>query len=387
LTRATGQAQQLRSKTVTVTDVVDVPPKEELAEPAIDELRELLAEGRQQGYLTGERIADALQEIELGPDQLEGLLLALSDEGIEIVEGDSLEEGSDTQSEEEVVPRLDLSFKSQSSDSVRMYLMAIGKVPLLTGAQEVALAKRIERHDMAAKRKLTEANLRLVVSIAKRHVGRGLPLLDLIQEGNLGLIRAVEKFDYRRGFKFSTYATWWIRQAVGRAIADQARTIRVPVHMVEQINKLSRVQRQLLLDFGREPTPEEIAAEMGTTVRKVSQILKISQQTISLETPVGDEGDSQFGDFIEDQDAVAPVEAVSEILQKERLDEVLQTLSHRERRVVELRFGLGGDHPRTLDEVGRTFGVTRERIRQIEAKTLVKLRSYGECQRLRDCLD
>ena len=268
-----------------------------------------------------------------------------------------------------------------------MYLAAIGKVPLLTAAQEVALAKRIERHDMEARRKLTEANLRLVVSIAKRHVNRGLPLLDVIQEGNLGLIRAVEKFDYRRGFKFSTYATWWIRQAIQRGLADQSRTIRVPVHMVDQINKLRRLRHQLLSEIGREPTPEEIAAQMGASVQKVNHLLKISQETISLETPVGDEGDSQFGDFIEDRDAVEPVEAVSEILQTEQLDEVLQRLPHRERRVVELRFGLGGGHPRTLDEVGKTFGLTRERIRQIEAKTIASLRSYCECQRLRDCLD
>ena len=369
---------------MTVTDVVDVSAETGLADPVFDEL---LAEGREQGYLTGDRIADALQEVDLAPDQIESLWLALGDEGIEIMEGDAPRDDGDTGPEQGDRPELDLSFKTQSSDPVRMYLTAIGKVSLLSAAQEVALAKRIERHDMEAKRKLTEANLRLVVSIAKHHVGRGLPLLDLIQEGNLGLIRAVEKFDYRRGFKFSTYATWWIRQAVGRAIADQARTIRVPVHMVDQINKLGRVQRQLLLAAGREPTPDEIAAEMGTTAQKVIEIMKISQETISLETPVGDQGDSQLGDFIEDQDAVAPADAVSEILQRERLAEVLQTLPHRERRVVEMRFGLGGDHPRTLEEVGRTFGVTRERIRQIEAKTIVKLRSHRECQRLRDCLD
>jgi RNA polymerase primary sigma factor len=268
-----------------------------------------------------------------------------------------------------------------------MYLKEIGKVPLLTAEEEVSLAKRIERHEMEAKRKLIEANLRLVVSIAKRYVGRGMLFLDLIQEGNLGLIRAVEKFDYRKGYKFSTYATWWIRQAITRAIADQARTIRIPVHMVETINKLIRVQRQLLQDIGREPTPEEIAHEMGTTAQKVREILKISQEPVSLETPIGEEEDSQLGDFIEDEDATMPVEAVSEIMQKEELNMVLGTLTHRERKVIELRFGLKGEHPRTLEEVGQKFGVTRERIRQIEAKTLAKLKAYRDSQRLRDFLD
>ena len=268
-----------------------------------------------------------------------------------------------------------------------MYFKEIGKVPLLTAEEEVSLAKRIERRDMEAKRKLIEANLRLVVSIAKRYVGRGMPFLDLIQEGNLGLMRAVEKFDYRRGFKFSTYATWWIRQAITRAIADQARTIRVPVHMVEQINKLIRVQRQLLQDIGREPTPEEIAAEMDTTEAKVREILKISQDPVSLETPIGEEHDAQLGDFIEDEDATMPVEAVGEIMQKEELDSVLSTLTHRERKIIELRFGLKGGHPRTLEEVGQKFGLTRERIRQIEVKTLAKLTSYRDSQRLRDFLD
>jgi RNA polymerase primary sigma factor len=276
---------------------------------------------------------------------------------------------------------------SLADDPVRMYLKEIGKVPLLTAEEEVSLAKRIERRDMDAKRKLIEANLRLVVSIAKRYVGRGMLFLDLIQEGNLGLIRAVEKFDYRKGYKFSTYATWWIRQAITRAIADQARTIRIPVHMVETINKLIRVQRQLLQDIGREPTPEEIANEMGTTPQKVREILKISQEPVSLETPIGEEEDSQLGDFIEDEDATMPVEAVSEIMQKEELNAVLGTLTHRERKVIELRFGLKGEHPRTLEEVGQKFGVTRERIRQIEAKTLAKLKAYRDSQRLRDFLD
>ena len=268
-----------------------------------------------------------------------------------------------------------------------MYLRDIGKVPLLTAVQEVALAKRIERHDMAAKRQLIEANLRLVVSIAKRYGWASMPFLDLIQEGNLGLIRAVEKFDYRRGYKFSTYATWWIRQAISRGMANQARTIRVPAHMVEQINKLTRVQRRLLQDMGREATPEEIAAEMGTTPTKVREILRISQQPLSLESPIGEEEHSQLGDFIEDEDAVAPIEAVGEIMQKEELDRVLSTLTHRERKIIERRFGLKGEQPRTLEEVGQTFDLTRERIRQIEAKTLAKLASYRDTEPLRGFLD
>jgi RNA polymerase primary sigma factor len=268
-----------------------------------------------------------------------------------------------------------------------MYLKEIGKVPLLTAVQEVSLARRIERHDMAAKRKLVEANLRLVVSIAKRYSWAGMPFLDLIQEGNLGLLRAIEKFDYRRGYKFSTYATWWIRQGISRGLANQARTIRVPAHMVEQINKLVRVQRKLQSDIGREPTPEEIAAEMGTTATKVREIVKISQQLLSLETPIGDEGDSQLGDFIEDEDAVAPIEAVSEIMQKAEVHKALALLTHRERKIIELRFGLGGEQPRTLEEVGQRFGLTRERIRQIEAKTLAKLTSYRDTERLRGFLD
>ncbi len=361
----------------------------ESAELAIDEVRLLVEEGREQGYLASEHIADALQDVELTADQIDGIYNLFADLGIDILEGESpaADEGPDAKPEEEVIPKLDLSVKTPTNDPVRMYLKEIGKVPLLTAEEEVSLAKRIERRDMEAKRKLIEANLRLVVSIAKRYVGRGMLFLDLIQEGNLGLIRAVEKFDYRKGYKFSTYATWWIRQAITRAIADQARTIRIPVHMVETINKLIRVQRQLLQDIGREPTPEEIAAEMGTTPLKVREILKISQEPVSLETPIGEEEDSQLGDFIEDEDATMPVEAVSEIMQKEELNMVLGTLTHRERKVIELRFGLKGEHPRTLEEVGQKFGVTRERIRQIEAKTLAKLKAYRDSQRLRDFLD
>ena len=376
-------------RTSDVTDAAEDRNKPaEAAELAIEEVRLLVDEGREQGYLAGDHIADALQDVDLTPDEVDGIYNLFADLGIDILEGDGAGvAGPAAKPEEEVMPKLDLSVKTPTNDPVRMYLKEIGKVPLLTAEEEVSLAKRIERHDMAAKRKLVEANLRLVVSIAKRYVGRGMLFLDLIQEGNLGLIRAVEKFDYRKGYKFSTYATWWIRQAITRAIADQARTIRIPVHMVETINKLIRVQRQLLQDVGREPTPEEIAAEMGTTPQKVREILKISQEPVSLETPIGEEEDSQLGDFIEDEDAAIPVEAVSEIMQKEELRAVLGTLTHRERKVIELRFGLTGEHPRTLEEVGQKFGVTRERIRQIEAKTLAKLKAYRDSQRLRDFLD
>jgi RNA polymerase primary sigma factor len=376
-------------KAADVTDAAEERSKPvEAPELSIEEVRLLVDEGREQGYLNGDHIADVLQDVELTPDQIDGIYNLFADLGIDILEADGeVAAGPDAKPEEEVIPKLDLSVKTPTNDPVRMYLKEIGKVPLLTAEEEVSLAKRIERRDMDAKRKLIEANLRLVVSIAKRYVGRGMLFLDLIQEGNLGLIRAVEKFDYRKGYKFSTYATWWIRQAITRAIADQARTIRIPVHMVETINKLIRVQRQLLQDIGREPTPEEIATEMGTTPQKVREILKISQEPVSLETPIGEEEDSQLGDFIEDEDATMPVEAVSEIMQKEELAAVLGTLTHRERKVIELRFGLKGEHPRTLEEVGQKFGVTRERIRQIEAKTLAKLKAYRDSQRLRDFLD
>jgi RNA polymerase primary sigma factor len=367
---------------------VDLPAADGAAEPAeaaIDEVRELLVEGREQGYLNAEHITDALQDVDLSPDQIDNIFLLLHDLGIDIVEGDGPLLGDD--GGEAVAPALDLSIRTPSNDPVRLYLATIGRVALLTADQEVSLARRIERRDMAAKCQLIEANLRLVVSIARRHSGRGMALLDLIQEGNLGLIRAVEKFDYRRGYKFSTYATWWIRQAISRAIADQARTIRVPVHMVEQINRLMRVQRQLLQDSGHEPSPEEIALEMGITPQKVHEILKISLEPVSLGVAIGDEGNSQLGDFIEDQDAIAPLEAVSEILQKEELAQVLATLTHRERKIIELRFGLSDGQPRTLEEVSQRFGVTRERIRQIEAKTLAKLNSCRYSQSLRDFLD
>ncbi len=373
-----------------MTDIAEERRVAEAVDPGIDEVRVLVDEGREQGYLSTGRVADALQDVELTPDQIDGVYLLLADLGIDILEGDDDAVGGgvpDARPGEEIVAKLDLSVKTPTNDPVRMYLKEIGKVPLLTAEQEVSLAKRVEQGEMEAKRRLIEANLRLVVSIAKRYAGRGMSFLDLIQEGNLGLIRAVEKFDYRKGFKFSTYATWWIRQAITRAIADQARTIRIPVHMVETINRLIRIQRQLIQDLGREATPEEVAAEMGITPDRVREILKISQDPVSLETPIGEEDDSQLADFIEDEEAAMPVEAVGEIMQNEALDHVLRALTHRERKVIELRFGLKGGHPKTLEEVGQAFGVTRERIRQIESKTLAKLKAYRESQRLRDFLD
>jgi RNA polymerase primary sigma factor len=358
----------------------------------VEEVRTLLDEGKEQGYLAAEHILEVLADVDLTPEQIDDVYVAFHDLGIDVVGADGVHHthagapGSG-EPEAEAETKLDLSIKTASNDPVRMYLREIGKVPLLTAEQEVSLAKRIERGDMDAKNQLIQANLRLVVSIARRYANRGLTLLDLIQEGNLGLIRAVEKFDYRRGFKFSTYATWWIRQAVSRALADQARTIRIPVHMVETINKLIRVQRQLLQDLGREPTPEEIASDMGLTPDKVREIQKISQEPVSLENPVGDEGDSQLGDFIEDEQSVAPSDAVGELMQGEDLGRVLELLTSRERRVLEMRYGLTDGRPHTLEEVGVQFGVTRERIRQIEAKTLAKLRAYREARSLRDFVE
>jgi RNA polymerase primary sigma factor len=363
----------------------------------VEEIRVLLDEGREQGYLAAEHILEVLADVELTPEQIDDVYVVFHDLGIDVVGSDGVHHAEarpsgtgEQEQEAEGEPgaaKLDLSIKTASNDPVRMYLREIGKVPLLTAEQEVSLAKRIERGDMEAKNQLIQANLRLVVSIARRYANRGLTLLDLIQEGNLGLIRAVEKFDYRRGFKFSTYATWWIRQAVSRALADQARTIRIPVHMVETINKLIRVQRQLLQDLGREPTPEEIAADMGLSPEKVREIQKISQEPVSLENPVGDEGDSQLGDFIEDEQSVAPSDAVGELMQGEDLARVLELLTSRERRVLEMRYGLTDGRPHTLEEVGVKFGVTRERIRQIEAKTLAKLRAYREARSLRDFVE
>ncbi len=425
----------------------------------LEEAKEAItARGRERGFVTSEDLLEAVPVDDFTPEQIEDFLTQVEEhlrgEGIEVIEvpGDEVDGAVQRQIDVDLL-------KAPTNDPVRMYLKEIGKVPLLTAAQEIDLARRIEAGEIAtelrealeedgrvdgkrlrtvaesvvairehqiekfgkvegigrdkvsksykprtredlddflrrverdgqlAKRKLIEANLRLVVSIAKRYVGRGMLFLDLIQEGNLGLIRAVEKFDYSKGFKFSTYATWWIRQAITRAIADQARTIRIPVHMVETINKLVRIQRQLLQDLGREPTPEEIGRQMGIPADKVREILKVSQEPVSLETPIGEEEDSHLGDFIEDSDAVVPVDAASFILLQEQLEAVLHTLSEREKKVIQLRFGLLDGHPRTLEEVGREFGVTRERIRQIESKTLSKLRHPSRSQKLRDYLE
>jgi len=425
----------------------------------LEEAKEAItARGRERGFVTSDDLLEAVPVDDFTPEQVEDFLTQVEEhlrgEGIEVIEVP----GDETDTAAQRAIEVDL-LKAPTNDPVRMYLKEIGKVPLLTAAQEVDLARRIEAGEFAtelresieddgrvdqkglrqvveaviairdhqlekfgkvegigrdrvrkawrpktredlddflrrverdgqmAKRKLIEANLRLVVSIAKRYVGRGMLFLDLIQEGNLGLIRAVEKFAYSKGFKFSTYATWWIRQAITRAIADQARTIRIPVHMVETINKLVRIQRQLLQDLGREPTPDEIGKQMGIQADKVREILKVSQEPVSLETPIGEEEDSHLGDFIEDSDAVVPVDAASFILLQEQLESVLHTLSEREKKVIQLRFGLLDGHPRTLEEVGREFGVTRERIRQIESKTLSKLRHPSRSQKLRDYLE
>ncbi len=359
----------------------------------IDQVKEQIIEkGKKSGVLTYSSITEKLASFDQDSEQMDEFFDTLDEQGIEVIE-DEDEEGSNTASnekeEEEEVDVTDLSVPPgvKINDPVRMYLKEIGRVDLLTAEEEVELATRIEQGDEEAKRSLAEANLRLVVSIAKRYVGRGMLFLDLIQEGNMGLIKAVEKFDHRKGFKFSTYATWWIRQAITRAIADQARTIRIPVHMVETINKLIRVQRQLLQELGREPTPEEIGKEMDLTTDKVREILKIAQEPVSLETPIGEEDDSHLGDFIEDQEALAPSDAAAYELLKEQLEDVLDTLTDREENVLRLRFGLDDGRTRTLEEVGKVFGVTRERIRQIEAKALRKLRHPSRSKRLKDFLD
>ena len=358
-------------------------------------VEELLAKGKKNGgTLTYGELVDALQQEDLSPDEIDTMYDTFSKRGIEIVDdsnsGEDVDDDVDVDvddKDEEV--EIDLSVPEGISidDPVRMYLKEIGRVPLLTAEEEVALAKRMQEGDEIAQKRLAEANLRLVVSIAKRYVGRGMLFLDLIQEGNLGLIKAVEKFDYTKGYKFSTYATWWIRQAITRAIADQARTIRIPVHKVETINKLIRVSRQLLQQLGREPLPEEIAKEMDISVERVREIMKIAQEPVSLETPIGEEEDSHLGDFIEDQDAPAPADAASFMLLKEQLEEVLDTLTPREEKVLRLRFGLDDGRARTLEEVGQNFGVTRERIRQIEAKALRKLRHPSRSRKLKDFLD
>ena len=383
---------------------------------AMEEVTDLLFAGQRRGYVTNEELAETLDGADLAAPMVAAVRVLLRNEGIDVVDRAPAREAAepDTAADDRAArQRLEeLALGTTTSDPVRMYLREIGRVPLLNAEEEVDLAKRIEaglaatqllaaagpphvsafelrrveRSGQMAKRKLVEANLRLVVSIAKRYVGRGLLFLDLIQEGNLGLIRAVEKFDYTRGYKFSTYATWWIRQAITRAIADQARTIRIPVHMVETINKLVRTQRQLLQEFGREPTADEIGAVLELPAERVREIIKFSQEPVSLESPVGEEDDSSLGDFIEDPDAVVPLDAASFMLLQEQLEEVLHDLPDREREIIKLRYGLADGEPRTLEEVGIEFGVTRERIRQIENKTIAKLRHPSRAQKLRDYL-
>ncbi len=360
----------------------------EIQLPEIEEVQKLVHEGLEKGFLNYDEIAQGLEEVELTKEQFDDFYSYLIDHGVELVEGETHKRPHHDQvqpEDEKATPKLDLSHEP-SLDSLRLYLREIGKVPLLTAGQEVALAKRIERGDMTAKTQMIEANLRLVVSIAKGYLGRGLSFLDLIQEGSLGLIRAVEKFDYRRGYKFSTYATWWIRQAVTRAIADKARTIRIPVHMVEKLNKVVHTERHLVQGLGREPRPEEIADELDMTTAEVREILRMAQQPISLEKPIGEEDDSELGDFVQDDRAESPFDTASLQLRRGDIERVLQSLPERERKVIELRFGLRGEQPCTLEEVGRAFGVTRERIRQIENNTLKKLESLPEAQSLKDCM-
>ncbi|MGB8005291.1 MAG: sigma-70 family RNA polymerase sigma factor [Gaiellaceae bacterium] len=360
----------------------------EISLPDIEELHKLVEQGQEKGFLTYDEIVPVLEDVELTKEQIEDFYTYLVDHGVELLEGETHKHPPHEQlptPEEEKGPKLDLSVEP-SLDSLRLYLREIGKVSLLTADQEVYLAKRIERGDMSAKRQMIEANLRLVVSIAKSYLGRGLSFLDLIQEGSLGLIRAVEKFDYRKGYKFSTYATWWIRQAVTRAIADKARTIRIPVHMVEKLNKVVHIERQLVQRLGREPRPDEIAEELEMTTEEVREILRMSQLPISLEKPIGEEEESELGDFVEDESAESPFDTATLSLRREDVEFALSALPERERQVIELRFGLSGAQPCTLEEVGRAFGVTRERIRQIENNTLKKLESLPEAQGLKDCV-
>ncbi|NLL81563.1 MAG: RNA polymerase sigma factor RpoD [Tissierellia bacterium] len=364
----------------------------------------LLTKGKKVGFLKYKEIMDTFEKIALEPEEIDEIYQKLEDSGIEIMgdkeDEDALllvddDEDSDPEEDIDVDKELEESKEKEISvpkgvnvdDPVRMYLKEIGKIPLLSPEEEVELAKRMEAGDEYAKKKLAEANLRLVVSIAKRYVGRGMLFLDLIQEGNLGLMKAVEKFEYKKGFKFSTYATWWIRQAITRAIADQARTIRIPVHMVETINKLVRVQRQLVQELGRDPTPEEVGKEMSLDVERVREIMKIAQEPVSLETPIGEEEDSHLGDFIPDEDVLAPADAATFTMLREQLIEVLDTLTPREQKVLRLRFGLDDGRARTLEEVGKEFDVTRERIRQIEAKALRKLRHPSRSKKLKDFLE
>ena len=373
--------------------------KKDISTAKREEVIQLVNKGKKEGQLTYEEIMDALEEVELDSQDIEEVYDIFSEMNIDVVEknnnskqnnvNNNNKDDNDDKDDDGDDSKLDLSIPKGVGidDPVRMYLKEIGKVDLLDAEEEVDLAKRMEQGEEAAKQQLVEANLRLVVSIAKKYVGRGMLFLDLIQEGNMGLMKAVEKFDYTKGYKFSTYATWWIRQAITRSIADQARTIRIPVHMVETINKLIRVSRQLLQEKGREPTPEEIGEEMDLSAEKVREIMKISQEPVSLETPIGEEEDSHLGDFIEDEDAPAPASAASFMLLREQLDDVLETLTDREKRVLELRFGIEDGRPRTLEEVGKEFGVTRERIRQIEAKALRKLRHPSRSKQLKDYLD
>ena len=415
-----------KTTTEVAPDKADLPVAATLPQlsgaAALQEVEVIVKSAQKEGSITAADLAEKLAVLDLTPEQIDGIYQQLIEVGVDVVEDEAIveeeeqvEEPAPDADEDRMRARkeVDAALKAPTNDPVRMYLKEIGRVALLTAQEEVSLAKRIEQgliaeekletfsgsHDekrdlewtrrdgQRAKRHLVEANLRLVVSIAKRYVGRGMAFLDLIQEGNLGLIRAVEKFDYAKGFKFSTYATWWIRQAITRAIADQARTIRIPVHMVETINKLMRIQRQLLQDLGREPTADEIAEQMEMSPKKVREIQKISQEPVSLETPVGEEEDSHLGDFIEDSEAPVPLERASFKLLQEQLESVLHTLSGREKEVIRLRFGLVDGQPRTLEDVGKKFGVTRERIRQIESKTLSKLRHPSRSQKLRDYLE